>query len=174
MNRPCSWIQYIIEGRSPHNQGPIVLLCPLCDDSLSETRTKVVDRRVAGVTATYTGESGLNFLAMVDQQVTAFAAPQSQQLKCIHHSPNPLPQGEGGYCKVITRATITKGSIKGGRPRGGGGGVIHSDDSNIVMNSKLDYHLPAVSRAVFSSPTRRGVRERIPRKRSEIPYICFC
>ena len=33
---------------------------------------------------------------------------------------------------------------------------IYSDDSDIVMNIKLDHHLPVVSRAVFSATAEQG------------------
>ena len=37
---------------------------------------------------------------------------------------------------------------------------VHSDLSDIVMNSKLDHHLPAVSRVTFSSSAVEGGRGR--------------
>ena len=38
---------------------------------------------------------------------------------------------------------------------------IHGDKSQIIMNSKLDHHLPAVSKVTFTAtPAERGVRGR--------------
>ena len=40
------------------------------------------------------------------------------------------------------------------------GVYVHSDQSDLVMNSKLDHHLPAVSRVTFSSSAVEGGRGR--------------
>ena len=38
------------------------------------------------------------------------------------------------------------------------GVYVHTDNSDLVMNSKLDHHLPAVSRVTFSSSAVEGGR----------------
>jgi hypothetical protein len=121
-----------------------------------DTVVEEVDVREGGVSASYTGETGFGLLVRGSQHLQAMAAPASHPDNAFVKHTAEYHQGEeqeveykmevvGHYNKPLVRQ-ITEGC------------EIHGDQSNIIMNSKLDHHLPAVSRVVFSQTARRGGR----------------
>ena len=120
---------------------------------------EVQDRR-PGVTASYTGESGFSFRVRGSQHMEALENPNTHQDNAFVKHAAEYHQGEesevrykleivGHYSKPVEREVCE-------------GVYVHTDPSDVVMNSKLDHHLPAVSRVTFSSTApergRGGVR----------------
>ena len=101
---------------------------------------EVQDRR-PGVTASYTGESGFSFGVRVSQHLEALQKPDSHRDNTFVKHAAEYHQGEesevkykleivGHYSKPVEREVCE-------------GVYVHTDNSDLVMNSKLDHHLPA-------------------------------
>jgi hypothetical protein len=113
-----------------------------------ETVVEELEERTVGTTASYTGETGFGLLVRGGQHLEALAVPGRHPDNAFAKHTAEYHRGEeeevkfqmelvGHFDKPLVRQ-VTEGC------------EIHADRSDIVMNSKLDHHLPAVSRAVFS------------------------
>ena len=165
--------------------------CLTCEARGPKTRPEVgrdggvtiveMEERTGGVTASYTGESGFSVAVRGGQHLEALRNPQSHGDNAfVKHSSN-YHQGEeeevqyslelvGHFSKPVERLTCK-------------GVYIHSNPSDVVMNDKLDHHLPAVARVNYSNAaadrgeggrSRRGTgwgggrgRRGIPRTRGQ-------
>ena len=118
---------------------------------------EVLDRR-PGVTASYTGESGFSFGVRGSQHLEAIQKPDSHRDNAFVKHAAEYHQGEesevkfkleivGHFSKPVEREVCE-------------GVYVHTDTSDLVMNSKLVHHLPAVSRVTFSSSAVEGGRGR--------------
>ena len=110
------------------------------------------------MTASYTGESGFSFGVRGSQHIEALEKPDTNKDNAFVKHISEYHKGEenevkfnleivGHYNKPVERQVCE-------------GVYVHSDLSDIVMNSKLDHHLPAVSRVTFSSSAVEGGRGR--------------
>ena len=118
-----------------------------------------VEERAGGVTASYTGESGFSVAVRGGQHLEALENPQSHGDNAFTKHCANYHQGEeqevqfgmeliGHYAKPVERQVCE-------------GVYIHSDPSDLVMNDKLDHHLPAVARVTYSNGAAdRGEGER--------------
>ena len=117
----------------------------------------MADRR-PGVTASYTGESGFSFGVRGSQHLEALQKPDSHKDNAFVKHISEYHKGEeskvkfnteivGHYNKPVERQVCE-------------GVYVYSDLSDLVMNSKLDHHLPAVSRVTFFSSAVEGGRGR--------------
>ena len=142
--------------------------CTTCEEQGPKTQPRevgngevvveeVADRR-PGVTASYTGESGFSFGERGSQHLEALEKPDSSKDNAFVKHISEYHKGEesevkfnveivGHYSKPVERQVCE-------------GVYVHSDQSDLVMNSKLDHHLPAVSRVTFSSSAVEGGRGR--------------
>ena len=114
-----------------------------------EVTIEEVEQRAGGVTASYTGESGFSVAVRGGQHLEALENPQSHADNAfVKHCAN-YHMGEeqevqfsmeliGHFSKPVEREVCE-------------GVYIHSDPSDIVMNDKLDHHLPAVARVTYSN-----------------------
>ena len=120
-----------------------------------EVVVEEVAHRRPGVTASYTGESGFSFGVRGSQHLKALEKPEDKAF--VKHI-SEYHKGEeskvkfnveivGHYSKPVERQVCE-------------GVYVHSDQSDMVMNSKLEHHLPAVSRVTFSSSAVEGGRGR--------------
>ena len=143
--------------------------CLTCEERGPKTRPVVnrdgevsieeVEERAGGVTAYYTGESGFSLSVRGGQHLEALENPQSNKDNAFTKHSAEYHQGEeqdvqyamelvGHFSKPVERQVCE-------------GVVIHSDPSDLVLNSKLDHHLPAVARVAFSNAAAdRGERRR--------------
>ena len=108
-----------------------------------------VQDRKPGVTASYTGESGFSFGVRGAQHLEALEKPGSHPDNAFVKHTAEYHQGEedmvefklevlGHFNKPVERQVCE-------------GVYIHTDPSDVVMNSKLGHFLPAVSRVTFAS-----------------------
>ena len=108
-----------------------------------------VEEREGGVTASYTGESGFSVAVRGAQHLQAMENPQSHGDNAFAKHSSNYHQGEeeevqyglelvGHFTKPVERLVCE-------------GVYIHSDPSDLVMNDKLDHHLPAVARVTYSN-----------------------
>ena len=108
-----------------------------------------VEERAGGVTAAYTGESGFSVAVRGAQHLKAMENPQSHGDNAFAKHTSNYHQGEeeevqyglelvGHFTKPVEQLVYE-------------GVYIHSDPSDLVMNDKLDHHLPAVARVTYSN-----------------------
>jgi hypothetical protein len=114
---------------------------------------EVQDRR-PGVTASYTGESGFSFGVRGSQHLEAIQKPDSHRDNAFVKHAAEYHQGEEN--KVKYKLEIVGHFSKPVEREVCEGVYVHTDTSDLVMNSKLDHHLPAVSRVTFSSSAVEG------------------
>ena len=139
--------------------------CVTCEEHGPKTRPREVGGEVVveevaerrpGVTASYTGESGFSFRVRGSQHMEALKNPNTHKDNAFAKHSAEYHQGEesevqykleivGHYSKPVERQVCE-------------GVYVHTDPSEVIMNSKLDHHLPAVSRVTFSSTTEEGGR----------------
>ena len=133
--------------------------CLTCEARGPKTRPEVgrdgevtiveVEERAGGVTASYTGESGFSVAVRGAQHLEAMENPQSHGDNAFAKHSSNYHQGEeeevqyglelvGHFTKPVERLVCE-------------GVYIHSDPSDLVMNDKLDHHLPAVARVTYSN-----------------------
>ena len=108
-----------------------------------------VEERTGGVTASYTGESGFSVAVRGGQHMEALENPQTHGDNAFVKHCSNYHQGEeeevqyslelvGHFSKPVERLVCE-------------GVYIHSDPSDLVMNDKLDHHLPAVARTTYTN-----------------------
>ena len=138
--------------------------CVTCEEKGPKTWPREVGAEVVveevlvrqpGVTASYTGESGFSFSVRGSQHLEALENPSSHKDNAFVKHAADYHQGEendvkfqleiiGHYSKPVERQVCE-------------GVYVHSDQSDLVMNSKLDHHLPAVTRVTYvSSAAEQG------------------
>ena len=138
--------------------------CVTCEEKGPKTWPREVGAKVVveevlvrqpGVTASYTGESGFSFSVRGSQHLEALENPSSHKDNAFVKHAADYHQGEendvkfqleiiGHYSKPVERQVCE-------------GVYVHSDQSDLVMNSKLDHHLPAVTRVTYvSSAAEQG------------------
>ena len=107
------------------------------------------------MSATYTGESGFSLQVRGDQHLDALRNPQSHKENAFVNHDFLYHRGEEQ--EVRYKMEVVGHTSKPLERQSWEGCEIHGDQSSIIMNSKLDHHLPAVSRVTFiATAAERG------------------